>query len=200
LHRNLAQSLIEHGQVRTTLAKAKDIRPYLERIITLAVRSRSLATSNPSASLSARRRIHQLLGDRGLIPAEHQDTYDGMSDAARHKTMRMRSGRRHRTGAPRGRLAFTSESVTHRLFEKIAPAMESRKGGYTRVVLLPDRRKGDDSPLAMVQLVGGEEQPTSLTKPKKSARDRRVDARYAAAIKASKTWAKSKSAPAADAS
>lgn len=36
--RNLATSLVEHGRVRTTLAKAKVVRPRVERLITLAKR------------------------------------------------------------------------------------------------------------------------------------------------------------------
>ena len=38
MRRNMAQNLFEHGQIRTTLTKAKDLRPFVERIITMAVR------------------------------------------------------------------------------------------------------------------------------------------------------------------
>jgi large subunit ribosomal protein L17 len=34
--RNLATSLIEHGRITTTLAKAKEIQPYTEKLISLA--------------------------------------------------------------------------------------------------------------------------------------------------------------------
>lgn len=195
MQRNLAQSLIEHGSVTTTLAKARDIRPFLERLVTLAVQTRKLASSDPAASLRARRRIHRLLGDRGIVPSEHREAYEMMSDAARAKTMRRPSGARHRTGEPRGRLAFTAESVTHRLIEKVAPKHEDRPGGYTRLIRLARCRKGDSAPLAVVQFVGDEEAPTSLTKPTKSARARRTDARYAAAIKLAKAWTKREGRP-----
>jgi large subunit ribosomal protein L17 len=199
LRRNLAQSLIEHGQVTTTLAKAKDIRPFFERLVTLAVRTRERTAANdPAGALRARNGVKRLLGDRGMIPADHRETYEAMSDAAREKTMRMFSGRRHRTGESRGRLVFTAESVVHRLIETVAPRYEHRPGGYTRLVRLSRRRLGDASALAMVQLVGDEEAPTSLTKPKKSARKRRADARYYAAIQAAKARSAEGRAPAAD--
>jgi large subunit ribosomal protein L17 len=35
---NMACSLIEHEQIKTTLPKAKELRPYVERLITLAKR------------------------------------------------------------------------------------------------------------------------------------------------------------------
>ena len=36
--RNMASSLFRHGQIETTTAKAKELRPYAERLITLAKR------------------------------------------------------------------------------------------------------------------------------------------------------------------
>lgn len=196
LHRNLAQSLFEHGQVKTTVPKAKDLRPFCERLITMALRVRQRrAAGDASGSLTARRCLHKMLGDRGIIPKQHRDDYAGMSDAARERTMRMPSGRRHRTGEPRGRLAFTAESVTHRLIEKIAPQFEGRPGGYTRVIRLAERRLGDASFLAVVQLVGNEEAPGPLTKSSKTARRKRADARYGMAIKLAKSKAAPKPAP-----
>jgi len=34
--RNLATALLEHGKIETTLAKAKELQPYVEKLITLA--------------------------------------------------------------------------------------------------------------------------------------------------------------------
>ncbi len=39
LLRNLATALLEHGKITTTLAKAKELQPYAEKLITLAPRS-----------------------------------------------------------------------------------------------------------------------------------------------------------------
>ena len=36
LRRNLVQSLFEHGKIRTTLPKAKEVRAIAEKLITLA--------------------------------------------------------------------------------------------------------------------------------------------------------------------
>ena len=36
LLRNLATALLEHGKIQTTLAKAKEVQPYTEKLITLA--------------------------------------------------------------------------------------------------------------------------------------------------------------------
>jgi hypothetical protein len=85
----------------------------------------------------------------------------------------------------------------HRLIEGVAPKFEGRGGGYTRLIHLPQWRIGDAAPLAVLQFVGEEEAPGSVTKPKKSARQRRADSRYAMAVRAAKGFGKKDRAPAA---
>ncbi len=177
LRRNMAQSLFEHGQVTTTLIKAKDLRPFAERLITLARRARG-------GSLAARQRLISIMGDRAVIPAEHQEEYEEMSDPARARVLGSRSGRRHRLGQPRGGQKFTATSIVHHLITNVAPNFEDRPGGYTRVIKLGRTHKGDSSPLAVLQLIGQEESPGTVTRPERSARQRRIERRYAAAAKA----------------
>jgi len=187
LRRSLAQSLFEHGQITTTLPKAKDVRPFVERLITLARKA-------GAGSLAARQRLTSLMCDRGLIPSEHREAYSLMADASRLKVMRSRSGRRHRTGQARSGMDFTSESVIHRLINTVAPEFKDRPGGYTRIIKLARRRIGDNSERAVLQLVGHEEESGPVSKPKKTARGRRIERRYAAAARASKDAGKGRPA------
>ncbi len=58
LFRNMAAALIKHEQITTTLAKAKELRPYTEKLVTLAKKG----------GLSNRRLAHaRLLDDAQLI-------------------------------------------------------------------------------------------------------------------------------------
>jgi large subunit ribosomal protein L17 len=179
LLRNLAQSLIQHGSIRTTVAKARDLKPFVEKLVTLA-------RSAKDGSITARRRIHSLLSDRSFIAADRQDDYDNLSDAKREQTLRSRSGRRYRTGAARGKLAFTGMSIAHKLINEVAGKYTDRAGGYTRMVKTADRRIGDGGQIAVLQFVGEEQAPGSLTKPAKTTRRRRADSRYALAVKLAK--------------
>ena len=62
LRRNMAQSLFEHGSIRTTEAKAKEMRPFIEKLITLARRN----------DLTARRRVIQLMQDRRVTDEDQE--------------------------------------------------------------------------------------------------------------------------------
>src|SRR5438876_6209460 len=64
LRRNLCQSLFEHGKVRTTLPKAKEVQSMAERLITLARQN----------TLNARRRVISLMRDRRLVDEEQEFT------------------------------------------------------------------------------------------------------------------------------
>ena len=186
MRRNLCQSLIEHGELRTTIVKAKDVRAMAERLIQLAVDT-AVATEadDKIKAVALRQRAIAILNDRQIIPAEHREAYDMMTDKQRDRVLRNRSGRRYRASIARpGHINFTSESVIHRLFAVIGPEMKKRndargcQGGYTRVIKLADRRLGDGGQLAILQIVGADD--TARPKNKgKTERRRKAAVRYA---------------------
>lgn len=57
MFRNMAISLFTHGQITTTVHKAKAVQPYVERLITWAKKG----------DLSSRRRIHKKLGNPIMV-------------------------------------------------------------------------------------------------------------------------------------
>lgn len=99
---NLAVSLFEHRSITTTVTKAKRLRPYAERLITLA----------KQGDLAARRRVVSKISANNA----------------------------------------TNQSVVHELFTVIGPAMAEREGGYTRITKIGNR-KGDNAPMAVIELV-----------------------------------------------
>ncbi|MFZ1081189.1 MAG: 50S ribosomal protein L17 [Candidatus Kryptoniota bacterium] len=93
----LATSLILYKQVRTTLAKAKEMRTFVEPLITKAKKD----------NIPARRHVSRFIKDRKAVKI---------------------------------------------LFGEIAPKVQERAGGYTRVIKL-GQRHGDGGEVAIIELV-----------------------------------------------
>jgi large subunit ribosomal protein L17 len=94
---NMAASLFMYQMIRTTDAKAKEVRRLAEKLITLAKKG----------GLHAHRQVYDVIKDRKLVK---------------------------------------------KLFDEIAPKLQDREGGYTRVSKL-GTRKGDGAPLSVVELL-----------------------------------------------
>ncbi len=66
LLRNQAQALLRHERIHTTVAKAKELRPFVERLITIA--KRGLADdADATRALNARRMVRRDLADREVV-------------------------------------------------------------------------------------------------------------------------------------
>ena len=123
LLRSLATELFVHGEIKTTMARAKALQPYAEEIITLAKRG----------DLHARRQAAKFIFDK-----------------ATGKFMDLASGEVF--DAPQADKKLADETVLRKLFVIIGKKYSDRKGGYTRIFRLPPRR-GDASEMALIQLV-----------------------------------------------
>lgn len=62
--RNMTVSLLTHGQITTTLPKAKSVKPFVEKLISAA----------KQGDLAARRRVIKMIGDPIMIKGENDDT------------------------------------------------------------------------------------------------------------------------------
>jgi len=113
---NLSTSVLRHKKIVTTVAKAKEARCLVEKLITKAKQANAkvkLATNDDekkvalAAAVHARRIVARVVNDRAVVKE---------------------------------------------LFNEIAPKIEERKGGYTRVVKL-GQRHGDAAEVAVLELV-----------------------------------------------
>ena len=75
LYSNLAGALIEHGRIRTTAAKAKEVRPVAEQMITLGRRGGVPARRQALKFLRSQDVVHKLFSDVGPRFAERPGGY-----------------------------------------------------------------------------------------------------------------------------
>jgi large subunit ribosomal protein L17 len=93
LLRNLAASLISHGRIRTTEAKAKELRPFVEKLVTLGKRD----------SLHARRRALSILPKKEVVHKLFAEVSPRFSERPGGYTRILKLSNRPGDGAP---LAF----------------------------------------------------------------------------------------------
>jgi large subunit ribosomal protein L17 len=129
LLRNLCTSLVTHERLITTLPKAKELRPFAERAITLG--KRALAAEAPASALHNRR-----------LAAAYFFTGN---------TNRVPDGGYKRPHAPR----TAGVAALDKLFDELASRFAGRPGGYTRILKLGTRR-GDGAEMALIELLGSE--------------------------------------------
>ncbi len=65
LLRNQAHALLLHEHIETTVPKAKELRPFVERLITIA--KRGIADGAPTRALTARREVLRDIADRDVV-------------------------------------------------------------------------------------------------------------------------------------
>ena len=123
LLRALATELFTHGEIKTTMPRAKALRAYAEGIITMAKED----------SVHSRRQAAKFIYDKEIgkfIDTKTCELFD----------------------APDKYKKLVSQTGLRRLFYIIGKKYSSRQGGYTRIYRLPPRR-GDATEMALIQLV-----------------------------------------------
>ena len=102
LFRNQAAALIKHEQILTTLAKAKELRPYVEKLVTLAKRG----------GLANRRLAHARLMDDTQLKKLFDVLAERYADRAGGYTRVVKAGIRASDAAPIAIIEFVDRDVS----------------------------------------------------------------------------------------
>src|SRR5437764_13756974 len=150
LLRNLATSLINSRDERivTTVSKAKELRPFIERAITLSRHAANLEEGNGSEA-------------RGVHLRRQAAAYFHAGNFGRGSV----TGRRGQPTPPR----TAGVAALKRLFDELGERFKDRPGGYTRIIKL-GRRDGDNAELAIIELVDNRREREAIENAKKRAK------------------------------
>ncbi len=99
LMRNLAIALIEHGQIKTTVPKAKNVRQYFERIITIA-KAGLAANDDAGIGLAKRRLAFSYLNNKEAVKKLFNEVAPTCTQRPGGYTRIVRCGVRQGDGAP----------------------------------------------------------------------------------------------------
>ena len=144
--RNLAVSLINSRDERivTTLPKAKELRPFVERVITLSRKATNLEGDD-----TAPRALHLRRQAAGFFHAGNMQ-----QSALTGKRGQLRPER------------TAGIAALKRLFDELGERYKDRPGGYTRILKL-GHRVGDNAEIAIIELVGNRAELEALEAAKK---------------------------------
>lgn len=162
LLRSQVTSLLYHGKMITTESKAKEVRKIAEKMITLAVKEKdnftevTVTAKVPKKDDKGNRVKEVVNGKKVTVYDEVQKTIKKDNPSRLAARRRMLAYLYPVTEVPkdgrRKRALSVDVNMPNKLFDEVAPKYADRKGGYTRIVKI-GQRKGDGAVEVIIELI-----------------------------------------------
>lgn len=131
LFRNLARDLFLHGQIRTTLAKAKAIQPFVEKMITKAKKGGDWQ----------KRLVAQHIGDHAIVTLLWQEAQTRFMNRSSGFTRIVKLGQRVGDGGEEVIISFVDSQVPKPVAEKNKEEKASQTSATEKTVPKPKKKK-----------------------------------------------------------
>ena len=154
LLRNQASELLWYGKIKTTQAKAKELQPYVEKIITKAVNTYDLNEEKDVVKTDSKGKEVTVK----VVKDSPKKLAARRAIMAKLRNLQEIKGFNEKKSEYKARTKDIKYPLMEKLFNEIAPKYAQRKeelgqgGGYTRIYLLGERR-GDGAEEAIIELV-----------------------------------------------
>ena len=162
LLRNQVTALLNNGKIKTTEAKAKEIRKIAEGLIAMAVREKdNFEEVTVKAKVSRKDKDGKRVKE--VVDGKKVTVYDEVDKTikkdmpsrlhARRQMLKVLYPVKEVPTAQAGRKKNTKDvDLVAKLFDEIAPKYADRNGGYTRIIKI-GQRKGDAAMEVLIELV-----------------------------------------------
>ena len=162
LLRNQVTALLNNGKIKTTEAKAKEIRKIAEGLIAMAVREKD-KFEEVTVKAKVARKDKDGKRVKEVVDGKKKTVYDEVDKTikkdmpsrlhARRQMLKVLYPVKEVPTAQAGRKKNTKDvDLVAKLFDEIAPKYADRNGGYTRIIKI-GQRKGDAAMEVLIELV-----------------------------------------------
>ncbi len=134
---NMAAALVKHEQITTTLPKAKELKPYVEKIITLGKQ----AAANPDRALAKRRQAISTMRDETQVKKVFDILAERYEGRAGGYTRIMKAGFRYGDSAPMAVIELVDR-------DESAKGQDSGPVQFNEDDFVPSEHEGGDTPKA----------------------------------------------------
>ncbi len=147
MFRNMATALLWNGKLVTTETRAKEIRPIVEKLISIAVAEYKNTETVTRKSVNDKQQeieVEKKIDKPSKLHARRQIMayLYNITEVQQHKEKREDFEKRTAANHP----------VVEKLFNELAPKYDGKNGGYTRIMKLGPRR-GDAAEMALIELI-----------------------------------------------
>ena len=162
LLRNQVTQLIYHGKIRTTEARAKEVRKIAEKLITMAVKEKdNFEEVKVTAKVARKDKDGKRV--KNVVDGKKVTLYDEVEKTVKKDLPSRLHARREMlkilypvvevpTEAAGKKAATKKDDLTEKLFTELGTKYTGRNGGYTRIVKI-GQRKGDGALEVFLELV-----------------------------------------------
>lgn len=162
LLRNQVTALFENGRIVTTEAKAKEVKKIAEHLITIAAKEKD-NYETVTVQVKVARKDKDGKRVKEVVDGKKVTVYDVVDKEikkdlpsklhARTQINKVLYNVTEVPAAAAGKKKATKEvNMANKLFDEIAPKYVNRKGGYTRIIKIGER-KGDAAMMVVLELV-----------------------------------------------
>ena len=158
--RSLTTQILFHGKIKTTEQRAKEARRQVEKLISLAVREcDNFEEVKVKAKVARKDKDGKRIKEE--VNGKKKTVYDEVEKTIKKDKPSRLSARRQMLAILYPASDFGKEGIkkskrkvdlVKKLFEEYAPKYKERKGGYTRIIKL-GQRKGDQAMEVLFELV-----------------------------------------------
>lgn len=158
--RSLTTQILFHGKIKTTEQRAKEARRQVEKLISLAVREcDNFEEVKVKAKVARKDKDGKRIKEE--VNGKKKTVYDEVEKTIKKDKPSRLSARRQMLAILYPASDFEKEGIkkskrkvdlVKKLFEEYAPKYKERKGGYTRIIKL-GQRKGDQAMEVLFELV-----------------------------------------------